>query len=139
MAEATQEPQHLAPPAEDLPHESKFRNSGLDWALRFVIFLIFLYFGTAKLNSGTGTPWFELFQQIGFGQWFRSFTGVLEIAGAFLVLVSNAVEVGLAILVAIMFGALVISLLLLHSTSQAFFPFAFFFGLIAFWLHRRRV
>ena len=139
MAEASQEPQQTSPQTQELPRELKFRNSGTDWALRFVIFIVFLYFGTAKFKSLAGAPWVVLFDQIGFGQWFRYFTGVLEIIGAFLVLVSNAVEIGLATLIAIMFGALVISLLLLHSPSEAFFPFAFLCALVAFWLHRRRV
>jgi putative oxidoreductase len=139
MAEASQEPQQTSPQTQELPRELKFRNSGTDWALRFVIFIVFLYFGTAKFKGVAGTPWVALFDQIGFGQWFRYFTGVLEIAGGFLVLVSNAVEIGLAILIAVMFGALVISLLLLHSPSEAFFPFAFLCAVVAFWLHRRRV
>ena len=139
MAEATQEPQHTAPQPQNLPRELKFRNSGIDWALRVIIFIVFLYFGTAKFKSVADGPWVVLFDQIGFGQWFRYFTGVLEIAGGFLVLVSNAVEIGLAILIAIMFGALAVSLLLLHSASEAFFPFALMCAMVAFWLHRRRV
>lgn len=141
MAETTQEPQQTVtqPQPPDLPRELKFRNSGIDWALRFLIFIAFLYFGTAKFKSVAGSPWVVLFSRVGFGQWFRYFTGILEIAGGFLVLVPNAVEIGLAILIGIMFGALAISLLLLHTTSQAFFPFAFLCGLVAFWLHRRRV
>jgi putative oxidoreductase len=139
MAEATQEPQQIAPQPQDLPRESKFRNSGPDWALRSIIFIVFLYFGTAKFKSDAGTPWVILFDQIGFGQWFRYFTGVLEISAGFLVLLSGAVEIGLAILIATMFAALVISLFVLHSTSEAFFPFAFMCAMVAFWLHRRRV
>jgi uncharacterized membrane protein YphA (DoxX/SURF4 family) len=140
MAEATQELQPTEPsPPQDLPRESTFRNSGPDWAFRFITFIVFLYFGTAKFKSDAGTPWVVLFDQIGFGQWFRYFTGSLEILGGFLVLVPGAVEIGLAILIATMFAALVITLVFLHHTSEAFFPFAFLTGMIALWLRRRRV
>jgi putative oxidoreductase len=139
MAEAIQEPQQTIPQPQEPSRDLRFRNSGLDWALRFLIFIVFLYFGTAKFKSASDAPWVVLFDQIGSGQWFRYFTGVLEIMGGFLVLMSGAVEIGLAILSATMFGALVVTLLILHRVSDAFFPFAFLGAMVAFWLHRRRI
>src|SRR6476469_3534982 len=122
MAEAIHEPQQLAPEPQDTPRKANFKNSMPDWALRSIIFILFLYFGTAKFKNDADAPWVLLFKQIGFGQGFRYFTGVLEIAGAFLVLASGTVEIGLAMLIVIMLGALLISLVVLHRYSEAFFP-----------------
>lgn len=124
---------------QEAPHELRFRNSAADWAIRTIIFVVFLFFASGKFKNDADAPWILLFNQIGLGDWFRYLTGVLEIAGAFLVLISSAVEIGLALLAAIMLGALVVVLLVLHKFSEAYFPFAFLCGLIAFSLHRRRV
>jgi putative oxidoreductase len=132
-------PEPLSTQPQGHERERKFRNSVPDWSFRALIFVVFLYFGTAKFKSDAGAPWVVLFDQIGLGQWLRYFTGVLEMVGAFLVLVSGAVEIGLAILCITMFGAMIATLLILHEPSYAFFPFAFLTGMIAFWLHRRRV
>lgn len=139
MTDSIQEVPQPAPPQHEGPRELKFRNSFPDWAVRGIIFLVFLYFGTAKFKSDAGTPWVVLFDRIGFGQWLRYFTGVLESTGALLVLISSAVEIGLAILVAVLLAAIAITILILHRSADAFVPFAFLCGMIAFWLHRRRV
>jgi putative oxidoreductase len=137
MNDLAQEPLPTQPQGRE--HEKRFRNSVPDWTFRALIFVVFLYFGTAKFKSDPGAPWVVLFDQIGLGQWLRYFTGGLEMVGAFLVLVSGTVEIGLAILCITMFGAMIATLLILHEPSYAFFPFAFLTGMIAFWLHRRRV
>lgn len=139
MTETTQELPQPAPQPQNAPRELKFRNSVPDWSIRAVVFLIFLYFGTAKFKGDPDAPWVVFFNQVGFGQWLRYLTGVLETAGAFLVLVSGAVEVGLAILISTMFGATAITMFMLRDAREAFVPFAFFCGMIAFWLRRRRV
>ena|SRR3569833_1173855 len=131
------EPEPLQP--VDHPRELRFRNSIPDWAIRVVLFLVFLYFGTAKFKSAVGAPWVVLFDQIGAGQWLRYFTGVLEILGAFLILVSGTVEIGVTILIVTMLAAVVATLLILHRPSEAFVPFALLSGMVAFWLHRRRI
>ena len=55
------------------------------WALRVVLGLVFLYVGTTKV-TGTGNT-VEYFAAIGWGQWFRYLTGVLDIAGVALLFV----------------------------------------------------
>lgn len=133
LTESASEPQDAA------PRQLKFRNSAPDWAIRAFFFLVFLYFGTAKFNSDPGAPWVVLFHQIGLGQWLRYFTGALESLCAFLVLISGAVEIGLAILIVTMFAATISTIFILHQASGAVVPFALLCGMIAFWLHRRRV
>jgi hypothetical protein len=141
MTEAAQEPEASQVPqaAPEVPRVLKFKDSWRDWAIRIVIFLVFLGFASGKFKSASDAPWVVLFQQIGIGQWFRYLTGVLEILGAFLVLFSRTVELGLALLAAVMFGAIVVVVGVLHHPGDAFFAFAFFCAIVAFWMHRRRV
>jgi putative oxidoreductase len=68
--------------AADVP--DKWRTIAI-WALRVVLGPIFLAVGTTKL-TGTGNI-VEYFAAIGWGQWFRYLTGVLDIAGAALLFV----------------------------------------------------
>lgn len=127
------------PQTQETPPERRFKDSWRDWALRTAIFIVFLFFASGKFKNADDAPWVVFFRQVGLGQWFRYFTGVLEIIGAFLVLFSRTVEAGLALLASVMFGAMVIVVLVLHRPFDAFFAFAFFCAIIAFWLHRRRV
>lgn len=126
-------------PSGKSPTELKFAGSTPDWAARMALFLIFLYFGAAKVNSAPNSAWVEFFNDVGFGQWFRYFTGILEIIGAFLVLIPQTVREGLVLLMCIMSGALVIVLFDLHRPPGAIVPFALICAMIAFWMHRRRV
>jgi len=119
--------------------ELKFQNSAGDWALRGVVFVAFLFFGAGKLKSDANGAWVVLYNQIGFGQWFRYFSGAIEIVGAFLVLIPQTVTVGFAMLGGTMVGAMLIDAFVLHRIADAFFPFAILSGFIALWLHRRRV
>jgi uncharacterized membrane protein YphA (DoxX/SURF4 family) len=48
----------------------------LDWSLRIALALAFVYFGADKFNNPR--MWIRLFDQIGFGQWFRYATGLVE-------------------------------------------------------------
>ena len=54
------------------------------WVLKLVLAALFLLAGGAKL---AGLPaMVAVFEQVGLGQWFRYFTGVLEVGGALLLL-----------------------------------------------------
>ena len=81
------------------------RSSLTDWLLRGAIAAAFVMFGAEKF---TDPQWVKLFQQIGFGQWFRVFTGVVEIVGGLLVLVPRAATVGLGLLACTMASATLI-------------------------------
>ena len=55
------------------------------WGLRILLALVFGAAGIAKL---AGAPQMvQVFEAIGFGQWFRYVTGVVEVGGAVLLLV----------------------------------------------------
>ncbi len=64
--------------------------------LRVLLALVFLIIGTAKLTASLGTVgWFE---QLGWGQWFRYLTGLLDIAGALLLFVPRWTHCGALVL-----------------------------------------
>ena len=90
--------------------ELKFQNSATDWALRAVVFAVFVFFGGGKFRPETNSAWIQMFNEIGFGQWFRFATGVLELLGAFLMLFPQTVSAGLAVLGTTMVGAILIDL-----------------------------
>jgi len=55
-----------------------------------------------------------LFTAVGFGQWFRCVTGILELTEAALVMVSKTGRIGAAMLGTIMLGALTAHLVIVH-------------------------
>ena len=79
--------------AADMP--GKCRTIAI-WALRVVLGLVFLYIGTTKL-TGTGHT-VEYFAAIGWGQWFRYLTGLLDIAGVALLLAPKWIFCGAIVL-----------------------------------------
>ncbi len=81
-------------------------NKGLNivlWVLQIALALMFLMAGFAKL-SGNPTM-VEMFDKIGFGQWFRHLTGALEVLGAILLLIPRTSGLGGLLLVPVMIGA----------------------------------
>jgi uncharacterized membrane protein YphA (DoxX/SURF4 family) len=83
------------------------------WTLRVVLGLLFLLVGTTKL-MGTGNT-VEYFAAIGFGQWFRYLTGVLDVAGAVLLFVPRWTCYGAMVLACSVGSATVISLITLRG------------------------
>ncbi len=125
--------------SESSSGELRFKDSAKDWALRAVIFAVFVFFGGGKFKSDTNAAWIHLYNDIGFGQWFRYATGVVELLGAFLTLFPQTVSAGLALLGTTMVGAVLIDVFILRQFADAIIPFAFLCALIALWMHRRRV
>lgn len=68
----------------------------LTWVLRVVLGLMFLGIGIEKLTGTQGTVPF--FAAIGWGQWFRYASGVLDIAGALLILIPRWTSYGAVII-----------------------------------------
>jgi putative oxidoreductase len=78
----------------------------LAWVASILLALVFLSEGAAKFPESR--LWLRVFDQIGFGQWFRYFTGVVEVVGALLLLVPATRHVGAALLACTMCGALLV-------------------------------
>ena len=84
------------------------------WCVQAFLALVFVSTSWAKL---TGTPeMVALFSAVGFGQWFRYVTGVLELTGAVLIMVPKTRRTGAALLATVMVGALTAHLLILHAS-----------------------
>ena len=106
-----------------------------DWILRGAIAAVFAVFGAEKF--GSDPHWVRLFQEIGFGQWFRVFTGVVEVLGGVLLLIPQTTTVGLALLACTMASAALILTFLLGRPGDSAVSGAFFIGLTMFWRSRR--
>ncbi len=80
--------------------------------LRISLALAFLVIGTAKLTSSLQTV--QLFAAIGWGQWFRYLTGLLDVIGALLLFVPRWTAYGALVLVCTIGLATLLNVLLLH-------------------------
>ena len=80
------------------------RKAGV-WALRVFLALIFV---AAGLDKFLGAMWVRVFNDIGFGQWFRYLTGIVEVLGGCLLLVPRVTVVAVPVLVCTMLGALLV-------------------------------
>ena len=65
------------------------------WLLRLGVAALFIFVGTGKF--ATHSEWVRIFERIGFGQWFRYFTGTLQILGGALVLLPKTFPVGILV------------------------------------------
>ena len=92
----------------DRPAARRIGSSMLVWAARLFLALAFMYFGAVKFQSDG--MWVGLFDRIGFGQWFRYFTGVVEVIGGVLMLVPRA-----TLAAALLIGSAMIGALLTHA------------------------
>ena len=104
------------------------------WVLRLLAAVAFLSAGGAKL---AGVPMMVgIFDQIGFGQWFRIFTGAVEVIGGIAILVPATVAFGAVLLAATMVGAVLTHLVLIGGSPL---PALVLFAITATvaWLHRR--
>lgn len=73
------------------------------WVLQVLLAAAFLFFGGSKL-AGT-EQMVAAYEHIGIGQWFRYVTGLLEMAGAALLLIPALAGLGGVLLACVMAGA----------------------------------
>ena len=99
---------------------SRFRRSdALLWTLRILLAAVFLFEGIDKFSERR--LWLRIFEEIGFGQWFRYFTGVVEISGGLMLLIPKATVVAVGLLVCTMVGALLVHVLVIGVGPQTVF------------------
>jgi putative oxidoreductase len=109
---------------------------GLNIALWIVQGLLAFAFVGAASGKLLGKPeMVALYDVIGVGQWFRYVTGLVELAGAVLILVPKTRVIGAGLLAGTMLGAIATHLFVLHSPPTA--P-AVLLALVAFVLWGRR-
>lgn len=92
------------------------------WLLRLAVGICFLSIGWSKFGVRSG--WIPIFDRIGFGQWFRYFTGATQIIGALLVLVPRTSMVGVLVLSCTMAGAMAAWIFRLGQPGNAVVPAA---------------
>ena len=92
---------------------SKPRSAGIAvWILRVVIAALFLIASFMKLS---GQPMMvQEFDTVGLGQWFRVFTGVLELVGAVATRVPSVSVLGAVLLLLVDAGAFVAQVAVIH-------------------------
>ena len=97
------------------------------WIVRVLLFAVFLLQGLDKF--GSRPLWIQIFEQIGWGQWFRYFTGIVETAGAVAMLVPALTPVAVLLLGSAMVGALLTHVLVV-GIGPATVTVAILLGLI---------
>lgn len=95
------------------------RGEALVWTIRILLAVLFLYQGVDKFSERR--LWLRIFDEIGFGQWFRYFTGVVEVSGALLLLIPRATFVAVGLLACTMIGALLVHVLVIGVGPQTVF------------------
>jgi uncharacterized membrane protein YphA (DoxX/SURF4 family) len=106
------------------------------WVLQAVLALAFVGAASGKL---LGKPeMVALFEAIGIGQWFRYVTGLMELTGAFLIVVPRTKFFGAALLSLVMIGAVLTHLFILHNAPTAAAVLLVFAGVVA-WARRGKV
>lgn len=100
------------------------------WALSGFVALAFLGAGGTKL---AGVPeMVQMFDKVGLGQWFRYFTGLLEVAGAIGLLIPRYAFYAAALLAIVMVGAITAELAVLHDSPAPAAALLVVSGIIAY-------
>jgi uncharacterized membrane protein len=85
----------------------------LSWALQLALAYMFARAGIAKLVSAP--EMIQIFNRIGFGQWFRYVSGIVEVVGVVLILLPRFSVIGSLWLMATMFVAVLINVVITHT------------------------
>jgi putative oxidoreductase len=93
----------------------------------------FLFIGATKFSSDPHGEWFKIFERIGWGQWFRYFTGAVQISGALLLLTPWTLTIGALLLGCTMVGAMVVDIVVMHAVGFALLPLILLGVIAATW------
>ncbi len=114
--------------ANNVEHWSRGK-SAFVWTLQILSAALFLFAGTHKLAGGEDMV--QAFGAIGLGQWFRYFTGVLEIAGAIALIIPSLALYGSIALIVTMVGAVATHVFIIGGNPAAAAVLLVVNGLIA--------
>ena len=92
-----------------------------------IVGVFFVLIGYTKFDGDPKGMWYQTFQQIGLGQWFRVLTGVMQVTGGVMMYIPKTLVVGAALVTATMLGAAVVDLFVL---GQPFFIVPFFLAVV---------
>ncbi len=100
------------------------------WTLSVLTGLAFVAAGGSKL---AGVPaMIEVFDKVGFGQWFRYFTGALEVTAGIGLLISRYAFYAAVLLAIVMVGAIIAHVTVLGSSPAAPVVLFVLAGIIAY-------
>ena len=100
------------------------------WTLSGLVALAFIGAGGAKL---TGVPaMVEVFERVGLGQWFRYFTGLLEVAAGIGLLISRYAFYAAILLAIVMVGAIIAHVTVLGGSTAPAVVLFVLSGIIAY-------
>jgi len=94
------------------------------WIWRGLIAALFVFIGWGKFDATPNSEWVRIFARIGLGQWFRVFTGVVEVVGGALYLFPRTNKIGAALLASAMVGAMIVHIAVLHDPILIVAPLA---------------
>jgi uncharacterized membrane protein YphA (DoxX/SURF4 family) len=109
----------------------------ISWILRLGVAAVFLSVGADKFAADS--MWVKLFDQIGFGPWFRYLTGILQVTGALLVLVPRTFLIGIGILACTMAGATAVWIVRFGAPGNAIIPGVILVALVSIGFHGARI
>jgi uncharacterized membrane protein YphA (DoxX/SURF4 family) len=107
--------------------------TALAWVLQVAAAAMFLLAGGSKLAGAL--PMVQMFDVIGWGQWFRYVTGIIEVGSAILLLVPSMAVFGALALTCTMIGAIITHVTVLHTPPTGPILLLCLSGAIA-WLRR---
>jgi uncharacterized membrane protein YphA (DoxX/SURF4 family) len=100
------------------------------WILSGLVALVFIGAGGAKLAGARVMV--DMFAKVGLGQWFRYFTGLLEVAGAIGLLASRHAFYAALLLAIVMVGAIIAHLTILGGSPAPALVLLILSGIIAY-------
>jgi putative oxidoreductase len=100
------------------------------WTLSSLVALLFIAAGGAKLASAAVMV--DMFAKVGLGQWFRYFTGLLEIVGGIGLLTFRHAFYAAVLLAIVMIGAIVAHLTVLGGSPAPALVLLVLSGIIAY-------
>jgi len=102
------------------------------WLPRLAVVFAFVVIGATKFGNDRG-EWYRIFELIGLGQWFRYFTGAVQVSGALMMLTRWTRTAGAFLLACTMIGAIIVDIFVAHAVGFAFAPLVLLCIIAATW------
>jgi hypothetical protein len=106
------------------------------WLPRLAVVFAFVVIGATKFGNDRG-EWYRIFELIGLGQWFRYFTGAVQVSGALMMLTRWTRTAGAFLLACTMIGAIIVDIFVAHAVGFAFAPLVLLCIIAATWFAGR--
>ena len=98
--------------------------------------ILFIFIGYGKFDANPRGTWVRIFELIGLGQWFRIFTGIVQMTGGVLMLPRRTRTAGAALLGCTMVGATIVDVVVMGS-PVAIVPLFLLIAILVVWVTSR--